>query len=164
MEISFKENKWEILGLGLLLALLFVFATLSIQSARKTMRDAVRLSDIRQIQIGLELYYNDTSVYPENSEEIPLGSISSSCLSRTGFKANCIAGQEEIYINIIRPTPQNGLKEQVSCGSVSNAYCFKGGEDDYSINFELETNIAGTGLVKGVNCAKPTGVFAGVCQ
>lgn len=164
MEINFKKNRWEILGLGLLLALFFAFAIISIQSARKTMRDAVRLSDVRQIQIGLELFYNDAAVYPATEVAIPLGSVSASCLSRTGFKANCIAGQEEVYINVIRSTPRQGLKKKVSCGASDNAYCFTGAEEEYAIEFELETNHPGLNLAKGVNCARSSGLSAGLCQ
>lgn len=153
----------EILGIGLFIGVLALIAFLSVRTARASLRDAVRLSDVRDIQIGLEYYFNDTSTYPEASEVLPLGTVSTSCLSQSGFKANCSPSQETIYTRVISPTPARGLKRQVSCGNARNAYCYEGAEGGYLIEFELERNNPALGVQKGVNCALPSGIRSGEC-
>lgn len=52
--------------------LLSIISTIVLNSARKKARDAKRISDIRQLQIALEMYYNDNNLYPiaKNMEEL----------------------------------------------------------------------------------------------
>lgn len=157
-------NKWEWLGIGLIIALLVGMAVFAVRSARSNMRDSVRLTDIRQIQLSLELYFNDVSSYPEVEEALPLGTISTSCLSRSGFRANCSAEQESVYARFISMPPRSGLRNRVSCGDVNNTYCYRSSEDGYQIEFELENNNSAVGVAKGVNCATRNGISAGVCQ
>ncbi len=54
-------------------------------------KDAQRLSDIKQIQTALELYYTDHSEYPAGTN-ISLGDTEHACLNDTGFgKTDCAA-------------------------------------------------------------------------
>lgn len=57
--------------IGLLLTAIF-FSTvfLNLSSTRKKARDARRESDIHQIQIGLEFYYNQYESYPSSLNEL----------------------------------------------------------------------------------------------
>lgn len=60
-----------ILGILLIPAILFSTVFLSLGSAREKVRDAKRQADIRQIQVGLELYYDDNSgKYPFSLNEL----------------------------------------------------------------------------------------------
>lgn len=60
-----------ILGILLIPAILFSTVFLSLGSAREKARDARRQADIRQIQVGLELYYDDNSgKYPFSLNEL----------------------------------------------------------------------------------------------
>lgn len=153
----------EILGIGLFIGVLALIAFLSVRTARASLRDAVRLSDVRDIQLGLELYFNDASAYPAVGEVTPLGTISTSCLSQSGFRANCSPSQETVYTRVISATPSAGLRRQVSCGNVRNAYCYTGSSESYAIQFELERNNAVLGVARGINCATPSGIKAGAC-
>lgn len=153
----------ELLGIGLFIGVLCLIAFMSVRTARASLRDAVRLSDVRDVQLGLELYFNDTSEYPAVTEATPLGTVSTSCLSRSGFRANCVPSQETVYTRIISATPPQGLHKLVFCGNTKNAYCFKSSSQSYGIEFELERNNSALGVAKGANCATPSGIKQGNC-
>ena len=54
-----------ITAVGIFISLiLFSVSTIALNNARMKSRDAKRISDIRQIQTALELYYNDQNKYP----------------------------------------------------------------------------------------------------
>lgn len=57
----------ELLVVVAIIGLLSSVVLSSLNSARAKARDAQRLSDIRQIQTALELYYNDNGKYPFNA-------------------------------------------------------------------------------------------------
>lgn len=54
----------ELLVVIAIIGLLSTLAVVSLNNARMKSRDAVRVSDIKQIQTALELYYNDENSYP----------------------------------------------------------------------------------------------------
>lgn len=59
-----------ILGVLFIPAILFSIVFLSLSSAREKARDARREADIRQIQIGLKLYYDRYGSYPFSLNEL----------------------------------------------------------------------------------------------
>lgn len=155
-------TKIEILIVSLIIGLLGLTAVVAVSTARSRTRDAIRLSDIRQVQAGLELYFNDFNMYPEELG-IPLGTASTRCLSEAGFAASCTPSVETVYLDAVASTPRQGLKKLTSCGSETNAYCYLGTNGEYRIQFELENNNPLLGLVKGVNCATEFGIEPGLC-
>ena len=54
----------ELLVVIAIIGLLSTLAVVSLNNARMKSRDAKRVSDIKQIQTALELYYNDANAYP----------------------------------------------------------------------------------------------------
>jgi len=54
----------ELLVVIAIIGLLASIVLVSLNSARKKARDAKRVADIKQIQIALEMYYNDNRNYP----------------------------------------------------------------------------------------------------
>lgn len=54
----------ELLVVIAIIGLLSTLAVVALNNARQKSRDARRVSDIKQIQTALELYYNDESGYP----------------------------------------------------------------------------------------------------
>jgi len=59
-----------------------------------------------------------------------------------------------------------GLQGKVTCGSPARkAFCYTrlNEGDAYAIQFELESSVAQAGIVKGLNCALPSGIKAGPC-
>ncbi len=67
----------ELLVVIAIIGLLSSIALVSLNSARKKARNAKRISDLRQIQSALELYYSDNNSYPSTSlawrSECPTG-------------------------------------------------------------------------------------------
>lgn len=55
----------ELLVVIVIIGILATLATVALSSARLKARDARRISDVKQIQTALELYYNDTQKYPD---------------------------------------------------------------------------------------------------
>ena len=66
------QRKWNIAGiivlvLSIIMMVLLIFSSLAIVAlggAREKARDAKRVSDVKQMQVGLELYYADAGNYP----------------------------------------------------------------------------------------------------
>lgn len=54
----------ELLVVIAIIGLLSTLAVVALNNARLKSRDAKRVSDIKQIQTALELYYNDANAYP----------------------------------------------------------------------------------------------------
>ena len=58
----------ELLVVIAIIGLLSRIVLVSLNSARIKARDARRLSDMRQIQLALELYYDNNGSYPDNTD------------------------------------------------------------------------------------------------
>jgi general secretion pathway protein G len=54
----------ELLVVIAIIGLLSTLAVVALNNARQKSRDAKRISDVKQIQTALELYYNDANGYP----------------------------------------------------------------------------------------------------
>jgi len=62
----------------------------SLDDARARARDSKRISDIKQIMTGLELYYNDNNHYPIATNKVLLGVGNYACLGLDDFtSSNC---------------------------------------------------------------------------
>ena len=59
----------ELLVVIAIIGLLSTLAVVALNNARMKARDAKRVSDVKQVQTALELYFNDVNLYPP----IPLG-------------------------------------------------------------------------------------------
>ncbi|PIX62542.1 hypothetical protein COV03_04390 [Candidatus Uhrbacteria bacterium CG10_big_fil_rev_8_21_14_0_10_41_26] len=156
-------TKIEILVVTAIVGLLGIMAVVSVMTARSRTRDAVRLSDVRQIQSGLELYFIDTNSYPIMGDVTALGTAVASCLGVDGFGAPCATG-DKTYLDVVPFTPTLGLSGASTCSGYSNAYCYYSNSDEYYVQFELEHANPQLELQKGVNCATPSGLDAGACQ
>ena len=60
----------ELLVVIAIIGLLSTLSILALNSARIRARDARRISDIRQIQTALEMYYNDNNDYPSTTSSL----------------------------------------------------------------------------------------------
>ena len=95
----------ELLVVIAIIGLLSTLAVVALGSARQKARDSKRLSDLKQVQTALELYYTDNSSYPTSTDLI-LGGLSAKCLGTGGFAAEgACAGT--IYMGLVpaEPTP-----------------------------------------------------------
>lgn len=157
-------TKIEILSVGLIIGLIGATSAYAVSLARERTRDVTRMAHVRELQIGLELFYNDHAAYPSVAEPLALGQTTTACLTADGFGAPCAARDAKTpYVEFVPAPPTAGLKERSSCAGVQNAYCYASDGAAFAIQFELEKTNNLLGLKKGLNCAVPAGFKAGSC-
>ena len=139
-----KNNKGftliELLVVIAIIGLLSTLAVVALGNARQKARDAKRLSDLKQMQTALELYYTDQTAYPAGAA-VTLGAGNFACLGRAGFGA---AGCASPYMGQV---PADPLAAQ--------AYVYTVGANTYSITSTLETTM--NGLSGGITLS-PAGI------
>ncbi len=102
----------ELLVVIAIIGLLSSVVLVSMQGVRAKARDAVRVSDLKQIQLALELYYNANEIYPN-----PGWGWRSECPAWGGFAANnVIPGLVSTYMGRFPADP--------SMNKASNTYCY----------------------------------------
>jgi general secretion pathway protein G len=136
-----KTNKGftliELLVVIAIIGLLSTMAVVALNNARQKARDAKRVSDIKQIQTALELFYNDASSYPTS--------------------ANVAEGDPVEYLGTTymaivpsNPTPNGQAYTYAAVGAGWPDYT------SYTLQYELEGK---TGDIDpGVNTASPNGI------
>jgi len=133
----------ELMVVIAIIGLLSTLAVVSLNNARIKSRDAKRISDIKQVQTGLELYYSDKNTYPVAATAIVLGDTGQTTLSGAGF-SDTASGSTYMGKVPANPTP-NGAD-----------YSYTGDANTYAIVFTLE-GISGD-LAAGSHTASPTGI------
>ncbi|MFB6225932.1 MAG: type II secretion system protein [Candidatus Paceibacteria bacterium] len=79
----------ELLVVIAIIGLLSTLAVIALGSAREEARDQNRLSDLKQIQTSLEIYFTENNQYPVAEEGVVLGGNSAKCLdSEEGFASS----------------------------------------------------------------------------
>lgn len=106
--------------------LLATLAVLSLNSARSSLRDAQRLSDISTMRAGLSQYWLEKATYPE-AEEIFIGAAGSNRFTSAGF-VDQADSSTPVYIEFLSSGPR-----------VNEYYRYVGGSNGYSIRFQTET-------------------------
>lgn len=96
----------ELLVVIAIIGLLSVLSVVALGSARKKANDAKRLSDIKQVQTALELYYTDNNEYPNPYENAVLGAGEYACINSNGFGA---LGCVDAYMPQIPTDPNKGM-------------------------------------------------------
>lgn len=133
----------ELLVVIAIIGLLSTLAVVALGSAREKARDSKRLSDIKQVQTALELYYTDNNAYPTEAAGITLGAATDDCLDSVGFvaSADCAA------------SPYMG---QVPSDPGSNTYTYTSADGTtYTIALTLEGDVNG---LNGAVTASPSGI------
>lgn len=159
MKLKAKPFGFTLIELLVVIAIIGLLSTLAVVSfgnARQKSRDTKRISDIKTIQSGLELYFGDNDAYPVATTAITLGSASYDVLcdvaTTAGFQANtasCTAGL--IYMNPVpaAPTPPTGNGYTYSTDATGSTY---------TLTFVTEANNL-AGLAAGtLHTATPAGV------
>ena len=131
----------ELLVVIAIIGLLSTLAVVALGSAREKARDSKRLSDLKQVQTALELYYTDNNAYPTAATAVTLGSVNIACLNASGFAAT---GCTSPYMGLVPTDP----------GSTSYAYTSANGST-YSIAATLEGTVSG---LSGSITASPSGI------
>jgi general secretion pathway protein G len=128
----------ELLVVIAIIGLLSTLSILALNSARARSRDAKRISDVRQIQTALEMYYNDNNDYPSTTTSLT-----------------------PTYIKTV-PTPPTPI-DGTSCPDAQPFYTyaatgtFIAGTRSYSLNYCLGATTSG--IVGGtLQTASPAGI------
>ena len=107
----------ELLVVIAIIGLLSTLAVVALGSARVKARDSKRLSDLKQLQTALELYYTDQNAYPSGSG-VGLGTGNYACLNSSGWAA---AGCASPYMGQVPTDPNNGTYTYTVAASSSYA-------------------------------------------
>ncbi len=84
-----NKKGFTLIELLVVIAIIGLLSTLSIValgSARQRARDSARLSDLKQVQTALELYFTDGNAYPV-AANVTLGAGNYACLNVSGWAA-----------------------------------------------------------------------------
>ena len=139
----------ELLVVIAIIGLLSTLAVVSLNNARQKSRDAKRVSDIKQIQTALELYFADQNAYPTAASSTVLGAAGTATLSSTSGFAATAAGTT--YMGQV---PKN--QGPPSTADYDYAYSSTDGST-YTLTFKLEG--ATGGLAGGITLtATPSGI------
>jgi uncharacterized protein (TIGR02145 family)/prepilin-type N-terminal cleavage/methylation domain-containing protein len=131
----------ELLVVIAIIGILTALAVVSLQNSRRSARDAKRVADVKQIQIALELYYQDNNSYPPTLN--PGESLSS----------NSITYMEQI------PYPPTNLDGD--CSTTSYIYSTSNDNSYYTINFCISNNVGS--FPAGNIAASPRGLGEWAC-
>jgi len=146
MKIVNKKNKKaftliELLVVIAIIGILTALAVVSLQNSRRSARDAKRIADVKQIQIALELYYQDNSSYPP-----------------TLSPGDTLATNSITYMETI-PYPPTIIDGD--CSTTSYTYSTSNDQSYYNINFCLSNNVGS--LPSGEVIASPRGLGEWTC-
>ena len=133
----------ELLVVIAIIGLLSTLAVVALGSAREKARDSKRLSDLKQVQTALELYYTDNSGYPTASA-VSLGTTNYRCLNSSGFG---VQGCSSPYMGQVPLDPRN-------TGTYVYTYT-SAASSTYSISAVLEGTVSG---LSGTVYASPSGI------
>ena len=130
----------ELLVVIAIIGLLSTLAVVALGSAREKARDSKRLSDLKQVQTALELYYTDNNAYPTASA-VTLGAGSYACLGTSGWGTSGCTGA---YMGLVPADPQT-----------SQSYSYTGSTSTYTITATLEGTVNG---LQNTIYATPSGI------
>lgn len=132
----------ELLVVIAIIGLLSTLAVVALNNARQKSRDAKRISDIKQIQTALELYYNDANGYPQTANLVEAG--------------DALSYGSTTYMGSIptAPTPADG-----TCTTGNNTYTYAAvGTTGTSYNLTYCLGADTGGVTAGVHTADPSGI------
>jgi general secretion pathway protein G len=131
-----------------IIGLLSTLAVVALGSARQKARDSKRLSDMKQIQTALELYFTDNNAYPASDSDGFVLGIDATCLNGNGLESGSgCTGTSSIYMALIPKDPQYPTLTYIYTSS---------GTTNYLIAAELEGSVNDLG--PGVINATPNGI------
>ena len=134
----------ELLVVIAIIGLLSTLAVVALSSARQKARDSKRLSDLKQVQTALELYYTDKNAYPVQVLPANLGQTATKCLNgATGFTTTACPNA---YMGLVPTDPQT-----------TKFYAYTSADGStYSVTATLEGAVGALG--PGLVTASPSGI------
>ena len=159
MKLNNNRKGFTLIELLVVIAIIGILSTLAVVSlggARAKARDAKRISDIKQVQTALELYYGDKNNYPYSGTgtytvNLGQGTGLKACLDANGFidyGSTCGNSGASIYMAKVPSDPVS-----------SNTYTYKATDNtSYGIKFTTDNVQEGLGFSTQYVCATPTGM------
>jgi general secretion pathway protein G len=140
----------ELLVVIAIIGLLASMAVIALNNARMKARDSRRVSDVRQMQTALEMYYLDQNTYPNAG--LAWSSVAGWCISSggQGWTATC-TGTTYMGTSPAAPTPV-----EIGCTSTDNSYSYSGTSTNYSLKYCLGSAVGN--IAAGVHTASNTGI------
>lgn len=148
----------ELLVVIAIIGLLSTLSVIALNSARSKARDAKRISDVKQMQVALEMYYNDMGDYPTAASMTPGAAIYSTDVAAPFLRSI--------------PTPPTPYDGAVCAGADSTTYtkasylytrtATTGGVPSYSISFCLGSHVGqGSSMITGntIRTITPAGIY-----
>ena len=142
MKYSSKQG-FTLIELLVVIAIIGLLSTLSVvalNSAREKARNARRVSDMRQVQTALELYFSDIGRYPATAD-----------IAFSG--GGQIASASKVYMSIVPSNPMP--RADGTCGDLEYAYS-RTSLTSYTITYCLSE--ATGGISAGTRKATPAGI------
>lgn len=138
----------ELLVVIAIIAILSTVVMAGLNSARAKGRDAKRLSDIKQVQAAMELYFDSCAGYPATftMPTTPATALSVPPTVSTGCTSPTTLGTFILPLPV-NPTPLGA----------NYAYTGTPGRDSYTITFSLEGQSGSLGA--GTHTASPSGIL-----
>ncbi|MFA4942568.1 MAG: prepilin-type N-terminal cleavage/methylation domain-containing protein [Patescibacteria group bacterium] len=119
----------ELLVVIAIIGLLATLSVLALNNARAKGRDARRVSDIKQIQTALELYFNDKQLYPATL-------VTGSTITSTSSAGT------STYMQVIPSSPTPNVSTSVTgCGGTDYTYEMQEVGASYTLKYCLEGNV-----------------------
>ena len=87
-------HRTEILAIATVIGILGVISGFLVLNARSQLRDVTRIAHMREMQIGLDLFYMEKGTYPEATTALALGQVATACLGADGFSSPCAIDAE----------------------------------------------------------------------
>ncbi|MCX6740275.1 MAG: type II secretion system protein [Candidatus Parcubacteria bacterium] len=156
-----KQNgftKIELLVVIILILFMIVLDIVFVLYLNQKSRDIQVLSDIKQIQNGLDLYLANNTTYPETNGKVPLNDnyLGTEKLCTDGFKRYDDKCSKIIFNYMPFSQYQNANEKPYYFQTISIGL-------DYQLEFELKTNFKDLGLKKGINCASSIQILSQPC-
>ncbi len=131
----------ELLVVIAIIGLLSTLSILALNTARARSRDAKRISDVKQMQTALEMYFNDNNTYPSSVT--------------SGDKLMATGTPSVTYMGVVptAPTPADSS----ACAS-TNSYVYNSTDNgsSYTITYCLGSKTGGAAA--GDHTATPAGI------
>lgn len=111
-----RERGFTLIELLVVIAIIGILSSVvlaSLNSARTKGRDARRISDLKQLQLALELYYDaNSSAYP--IDETPAGEV---------VEGNALGALTPNYISVLPDDPTTGRDYWYLTNAAGSSYC-----------------------------------------